>query len=584
MPARAGQPSQAGTVPWPDEVAARYAVEGYWEGLTLGARLVEVVEAGPDRVALVDGDVRFSYRELLARADGAALRLRGLGLRPDDRMIVQLQNGWEHVVLTLGCFRLGVIPVMALPAYGRHELSYLAELSQARAIAVSGDAHQALARTIADGAELMEHVLVAGPGVLPGHEDLHVLCAPADDPGEARAVLDLAEPGSGDVALMLLSGGTTGLPKLIARTHDDYACYVTRAMEVCGYEPGTVYLGVLPFGHNFTLGNILGVLYRGGRVVVAPSPAPKRALAVIEGERVTVTSVVPAVAAGWLDHLMSSSGPVFDLASLRSMLVGGARLPDELALRIRTVLGCVVQQGYGMAEGLVNLTRLDDPDTVTCHTQGRPICGADELLLVGDDGEPVPPGEPGRLFTRGPYTVRGYYRAPEHDARSFTPDGWYGTGDIVRIRPDGNLVVEGRDKDMINRGGENISAEEVENLAYRLEGVRLAAAVAMPDPVLGERVCLYVVPHEGTRVRLLDLVELMDREGVARFKRPERLVAVDALPLTPIGKTDKNALRADIAERLANEAAAAVTAADATVDPGAAPAIQPDPARSSRGR
>jgi 2,3-dihydroxybenzoate-AMP ligase len=216
------------------------------------------------------------------------------------------------------------------------------------------------------------------------------------------------------------------------------------------------------------------------------------------------------------------------------------------------VLGCTLQQVFGMAEGLLNYTRLDDPEGVICTTQGRPMCDDDEILVVDAIGEPVRGDESGILLTRGPYTPRGYYRAEEQNARAFTADGWYRTGDIVRLRPDGNLVVEGRDKDMINRAGENVSAEEIENFAYQVDGVGRAAAVAMPDPDLGERVCLYVVPQQGRTVALDDIRSVMEDAGVARFKFPERLVTVDELPTTKIGKIDKKALRADIARRLAN--------------------------------
>src|SRR5262249_36373749 len=161
-----------------------------------------------------------------------------------------------------------------------------------------------------------------------------------------------------------------------------------------------------------------------------------------------------------------------------------SRLADQVARRITPELGCTLQQVFGMSEGLLCLTRPDDPDEAIWHSQGRPICPDDELLLVDEEGEPVPVGQPGVLLTRGPYTPRGYYRAEEQNARAFVGDGWYRTGDIVRQRPDGNLVVEGRDKDVINRGGEKISAEEVENYAYQVGGVSLAAAVAMPDPEL----------------------------------------------------------------------------------------------------
>jgi 2,3-dihydroxybenzoate-AMP ligase len=356
------------------------------------------------------------------------------------------------------------------------------------------------------------------------------------------------------VAVFLLSGGTTGLPKLIARTHDDYAYNARASARVAGLDASTRYLVSLPAGHNFPLAcpGILGTLLAGGQVIMLPSPEPGRAFAAIAAEGVTHTAVVPAVAARWLEHAATAGGE--QLASLRVLQVGGARIADELARQIEPVLGARLQQVFGMAEGLLNYTRLDDPDDVICGTQGRPLSPADEVRLVDEQDRDVPDGEPGLLLTRGPYTPRGYYRAPEHNARSFTADGWYRSGDICRRTPEGNLIVEGRDKDMINRGGEKISAEEVENLAYRLPGVSQVAAVAMPDAVLGERVCLYVVPRPGAQVTLEQVRRSMEELGVARYKLPEHLVLTDRLPATKVGKIDKKALRADIILRLSGQA------------------------------
>jgi 2,3-dihydroxybenzoate-AMP ligase len=557
MKTDATTPTAAGVVPWPPEVAAHYRAEGYWEGRPLGAHLYAQADATPDAVALVDGELRMTYAELMARADGLALRLQDLGLRPDDRIVVQLPNRWEFVVLTLACLRLGVIPVMALPGHRRHEMSYLVEHAEARAIAVPGVVkdfdHEQMAAEIAAQSPSVEHVLVAAPEVRAPHVDLTALCEPPDDAARARRALDEAPPDPSSVAVFLLSGGTTGLPKLIARTQDDYVYNAMQSGSVSGFGPDTVYLGVLPLSHNFPLAcpGILGALLVGGRVVVAGSPDPTKVFPLIERERVTCTAAVPAVAQRWLEF--HEERPGHDLSSLRVLQVGGARLADEVARRVHPVLGCTLQQVFGMAEGLLNYTRLDDPDEVVCHTQGRPMSDADEIQVVDELGEPVPAGEPGVLLTRGPYTPRGYYRAAEQNARAFTPDGWYRTGDIVRLRPDGNLVVEGRDKDMINRAGEKISAEEIENFAYQLDAVSLAAAVAMPDPDVGERVCLYVVPHAGATLALDDVRGVMERAGAARFKWPERLVVVDQLLTTKVGKIDKKALRADIARRLEEE-------------------------------
>jgi 2,3-dihydroxybenzoate-AMP ligase len=545
-------------VPWPEADAARYEAAGYWAGTPLGSLLRQAADRAPGAPAVADpaAGVRMTHGELAGRADAGARRLLGLGLVPGDRIVVQLPNGWEFVVLTLACLRAGLVPVMVLPAHRRTELSHLAVQAEATAIAVPGRHrdfdHQALAHelrgevTAATGAPW--HVLVASDDVARDSVDLRAVCAPGDD-ADDRAWLDARQPGSREVALFLLSGGTTGLPKLIPRTHDDYAYNARASAAVAGLDAGTRYLVTMPAGHNFPLAcpGILGTLLAGGQVVTLPSPEPVRVFATVAAEGVTHTAVVPAVAGRWLEHAATVGND--QLATLRVLQVGGARIADERARQVEPVLGPRLQQVFGMAEGLLNYTRLDDLSDVIATTQGRPLSPADEVRLVDGDDKDVADGEPGLLLTRGPYTLRGYYRAAEHNARSFTADGWYRSGDICRRTPAGNLIVEGRDKDMINRGGEKISAEEVENLAYRLPAVSQAAAVAMPDPVLGERVCLYVVLRPGTQLTLEQVRQSMENLGVARYKFPEHLVETDSLPATKVGKIDKKALRVDIAQR-----------------------------------
>jgi salicylate---CoA ligase len=542
-------PVADGTVPWPEDLAREYAKAGWWRGQALGAEIAAVADARQAATALVDGATRISYQSLAARADALARRLTdGLGLQRGDRIVVQLPNCWQFVVLTLGCLRAGIVPVMALPAHRQHELAYLCEHSEARALAVPGVLrdfdHQDMAERLRAGSATLRHILVAGQDMHPGHTDLTALCAepdPADSAGRAR--WDARQPGGRDVAVFLLSGGTTGLPKLIARTHDDYSYNARASAELCGLGQSTVYLATLPASHNFPLAcpGILGTLLAGGRVVMLSSPEPRSVFAAIEREEVTITAVVPAVAQRWLAH--AGDHGAGQLRTLNILQVGGARLADELAARIRPVLGATLQQVFGMAEGLLNYTRLDDPDEVICGTQGRPLSPGDEVRIVDPAGNDLPDGEPGALLTRGPYTPRGYYRAPEQNARAFTPDGWYASGDVVRRRPDGNLVVEGRDKDMINRGGEKISAEEVENLVYRMPGIAQVAAVAAPDAELGERICVFVVPQPGAAIALDAIRDGMAAAGVARFKWPERLEVVAELPVTKVGKLDKKALR-----------------------------------------
>jgi 2,3-dihydroxybenzoate-AMP ligase len=552
-----------GCVPFPADVAELYRRSGYWRGERLGDLLRRWAEAGGDRTAVTDSHRSMSYAELDVAADRVASGLRRLGLARGDRVVVQLPNVVEFPAVCFGLLRLGAMAVFALPPHREHEISYLAEHSEAAAYLAcdtfGGFRYGELGAAARKASPSLRHVILLdgahdeGDGLV----DLRRLLDDPVDPAEARASADADPPDPSDVAFFLLSGGTTGLPKLIPRTHDDYAYNVTASAGVSGLGPSTVYLVALPAAHNFPLGcpGLMGTLSVGGRVVMAPSAKPDDAMAVVEAENVTITALVPALAIRWLEILESARGRQVRLPSLEVLQVGGARLVPEVARRIGPAFGCRVQQVFGMAEGLLNYTRLDDPDDVLIETQGRPLSPADELRIVGPDGEPVADGEPGELLTRGPYTIRGYYRADAHNASAFTADGFYRTGDIVRIHPSGNLTVEGRAKDLINRGGEKISAEEIENLLLAHPAVREAAAVAMPHPVLGEQTCAYVVLRSDDVFDLAALAAYLHGRGVARFKWPERLEIVDALPVTNVGKVDKKKLRDDIAAKLVEESA-----------------------------
>ena len=549
-------PISTGVVPWPDEIAEDYVRRGWWREQALGSEIWAVADTRIDKVALVDGEMRLTYGELIKRADAAAARMTDeLGIKSGDRIVVQLANCWQFVVLTLGCMRAGVVPVMALPAHRRHEMQYLVDHSEAVAVAVPGELdrfdHEQMGSELRVSCPTLRIVLTTARDPLETNVGLDALCA-ASGTTVSRRRWDDAAPMGREVAIFLLSGGTTGLPKLIARTHNDYAYNARASAELCAIGMDTVYLVSLPASHNFPLAcpGVLGALLAGGRVVMLSSPEPERAFATIAAEGVTVTAAVPAVAQRWVRHAKEVGAD--QLRTLTLMQVGGARLADEIARQIRPVLGCLLQQVFGMAEGLLNFTRLTDPEDVLCTSQGRPLSQGDEIRLVDEGDRDVGPGEPGSLLTRGPYTPRGYYRAEDQNARAFTVDGWYRSGDIVRMRPDGNLVVEGRDKDMINRGGEKISAEEVENLVYQLPQVAQVAAVAMPDPDFGERVCVFVVTTPRATLTLEDVRAAMERANVGRYKWPERLEIVPELPATKVGKIDKKALRADIAARLSS--------------------------------
>lgn len=342
--------------------------------------------------------------------------------------------------------------------------------------------------------------------------------------------------------MLLISGGTTGKPKLIPRTHRDYAYNARASAEVCGLTADDVYLVALPAAHNFPLAcpGLLGAFGVGATVVMAPSPSPDVAFDLVARERVTVTALVPPLARLWVEAA-GWEGP--DTTSLRLVQVGGAKLDEGLARRITPTLGAKVQQVFGMAEGLLNYTRLDDPDELVFTTQGRPLAVADEVRVLDGSGAGVVPGEVGELWTRGPYTIRGYYRAAEHNSAVFDGDGYFRTGDLVRQLPTGHLVVEGRVKDVINRGGENVSAGELEEHLLTHPAIGQVAVVGMPDPDVGESVCAVVVLAPGEALRLKQVKSYLQERGLARFMLPDRLEVVGEFPLTAVGKIDKRELR-----------------------------------------
>ncbi len=545
-----------GFIPWPADFADRYRRQGLWRGDTIGAMLRSWAERYAQRIAVVDGGRRVTYAEMDAQTDRLAAALLGLGIGKGDRVLLHLPNVYEFLVLFLALMRIGALPVHALPGHRKHEIAYLSEFSQAVAYAVPasfrGFDYVALAREVRDETPTLRHLIVAGEAPDDRFVSIQGLIDGAPSAEAARAEVEEHGPKPEDVAFFLLSGGTTGMPKLIPRTHDDYSYNLRASGEVCEFDQDTVYLVSLPIAHNFPLGcpGALGTFHVGGRVVLNNDPSAAAVFPLIEKERVTVTALVPALAIRWLEAPELAR---HDLSSLKLLQVGGARMNPEVARRVKPLMGAIPQQVFGMAEGLLNYTRLNDPADALEDSQGRPISQADELRIVDPDGNEVPEGEMGELLTRGPYTIRGYYLAEEHNAAAFTPDGFYRTGDVVRRRPDGNLVVEGRVKDLVNRGGEKISAEEIENLILAHPKVSNVAVVPMPDRVLGERACAYVILRDGEVLALDELVAFLRGRELATYKLPERLEITDAFPLTAVGKVNKGLLRDDVTRKLGAE-------------------------------
>jgi 2,3-dihydroxybenzoate-AMP ligase len=546
----------AGFVAWPDDDVARWKSAGYREGRVVADIVRDTAARMPDKVAVIEGERRLSYAQLSEQVDRLAVELRRTGLQPLDRVVMQLPNGVEFVVAFLALMRLGAIPVMALRAHRYSEIRHFVDASGAVAYMVPGVFHQfdyrQLAQEIQGACPTLTHVFVLD-GALPGQHALGELIARAESSPQPadRSLLDPVDPAQ--VALMLLSGGTTSLSKLIPRTHDDYVLNARLCAQAAGFDEQTVLLALLPLGHNYNLASpgMLGVFYFGGTLVIGHGMDGEQVFPLVQQHRVSVIPAAVPLITQWLN---SDAAARHDLSSLRVVQNGGARLAPELRQRIRTQWGATPQEIYGTAEGLINMTRLDDPDEVLLTSSGAPVCDDDEIKVVDDDGREVADGELGELLTRGPYTIRGYFNAPDKNAEAFTSDGWYRMGDYVRKR--GRYVyAEGRKKDLINRGGEKISCEEVENLIFKHPKVQQVALVAMPDAVFGEKACAFVVTKPGEQLGFDELITFLKAERIASFKLPERLETVDHLPTSLVGKILKRQLRDLIAERMKSEAA-----------------------------
>jgi 2,3-dihydroxybenzoate---[aryl-carrier protein] ligase len=533
-----------GVTPFPPDFAVRYRARGYWEDVPLGRFYADVFATHGNRVAMVSGEERVTYSELSECVDHLALHLLDMGVAPLDRWVVQLPNIPEFVYLYFALERVGAIPIMALAGHRWNEINAFFELTGATGYAVGetlGDYDSRL---------LIAQIREAHPSLrtVLGAKTIRELLR-RSAPLDVRQ-LDTVEVDPDEPCIMQLSGGTTGVPKLIPRTNNDYVFNTKAAVAVNDVRADDCLLVALPIAHNFPLAcpGLSGFFWKGARVVLTESARADDVLPLIERERITHLELVPALL---IRYINTPGVTARDLSSVRVINTGGQKLQPEVKRRAESVFpNARVQEVFGMAEGLLMFVRLDDTEEVRFETAGRPVCEDDEILIVDEDRSPVPDGEVGELLVRGPYTLRGYYNVPEYNARTFTPDGFYCSGDLMRRHPSGNYIVEGRKKDLINRGGEKISAEEIENLILSHPAVLNVACVPMPDPVLGERMCAFVIPKPGRTLALQELTQFLTERGLAKFKLPERLELTDDLPLSKFGKVAKNVLTKQVADRI----------------------------------
>ena len=449
-----------GVVPFPPDYAARYRAKGYWQDQSLAQEFDVVFKRYASRVAVVDRDRSITFAELDRLSSNLALNLLDMGLKPLDRVVIQLPNVAEFIILYFALQKIGAIPIAALATHRYAEISQFVELSGATACVIPAphrdfDYAVMIDRIRRESPTLKYALILDAP-----REGFASLAEMIDRPARLPAsALNEIKIDPEDPAIFQLSGGTTGIPKLIPRTHNDYAYNSKTAASVCAIGDDSVLLIVLPIAHNLPLAcpGIQGFFFHGTKVVVSNSTKPEDMCALIEKHRVTHLKVVPAL----LIRLLNDPAVLKrDLSSLKMIQSGGQRLQPEVRLLSRKLIpSAFIQENFGMSEGLLTFVRLDDPEDVKLETVGWPISPDDEVKLLDDDEVEVLRGQVGELCCRGPYTLRGYYGVPDYNKKVFTADGFYKSGDLLRQHSSGSYVVEGRKKDLINRGGQKIRAE-----------------------------------------------------------------------------------------------------------------------------
>lgn len=523
---------------WPEDLAEKYRAKGYWIDQPLTRILATANHKFPHSIAIICGERQFSYADLDRFSDHLATHIASRGYGIGDTALVQLPNIAEFYIVFFALLKVGIVPLNAL--YNHRQLELKAFIEQIHPkILIASRAHEVFANKNFENdlktSDLSPELLIMLGAT---ENDLNLIeCYQTANSKQTQ----YQNTPPDEVAFFQLSGGSTGTPKLIPRTHNDYDYSVRASAEICHLNVDTRLLCAIPAAHNFMLSSpgALGVFHAGGCVVMASTPEPQQCFALIEKYKVTMASLVPSAVILWLQQAPQHLDKI---KSLQLLQVGGASFPESLARQVSTGLGCQLQQVFGMAEGLVNYTRLDDPEEEIVSTQGRPISADDEVFIVDEQGNVLADGQVGMLKVRGPYTFCGYYLSLEHNTQVFDSQGFYYSGDLVVRNSAGNLKVVGRIKDQINRGGEKIASEEIEKLLILHPDVVNAGLVAIDDAHFGEKSCAFIVSN-NSQLKALHLKRHLLDLGIAQYKLPDQIRFIESLPLTAVGKVDKKQLR-----------------------------------------
>jgi acyl-CoA synthetase len=513
----------------------------------LARRIAAHARERRDALAFVAGDARMTWGEYERRSDRLAQALLETGLARGERAAVWLEDGPGVHTAYVGCEKAGLVAVGVGPRAGLRELRILLEVSGARVLLSRAehrgvDLHRFVADRRAEAGALAHHLVVEGECEETSRLELdgaQIEVEGAPPPERALA--------ADEIFLLNSTSGTTGLPKCV--THDQLRWFAFHewAVDAGALSERDVFFSALPapFGFGIWTAHVTPALL-GAPTVLAPRFDAGEALRAIERHRV---SVLAAVSTQFILMLESPVLGTVDLSSLRALFTGGEAVPYEKAARFEDATGAKVLQFYGSNEtGALSRTTLRDPPEVRLRSAGRVIPEM-QVRLFDETGRDATASGRGQAGCRGPATSRGYWNDPEANRALYTSSGWMLTGDVAELDAGGVLRVVGRKADFIIRGGKNVSGPAVEAEVATHPAVALAAAVAMPDPVFGERVCVYVELVPGASLTLAELTAHLERREVGKESLPERLVVLPELPRASGGKVAKSLLREDARRR-----------------------------------
>lgn len=524
------------------ELVRAYAAAGYWTPDYAVDFWRRNARERPDKEALCAPDGRYTWAQAVALVESVAAGLLDDGWRRDDRLLLQAPNSAALLILRLACEAAGVVSVLVPPTFARAEIEAVVDLLAPRGVAVAasrrGAELLAVYESLVQPGVRLDLRYSIGASTIAGSRSLQRW--PHDRPvGAARPSYQRFGPY--EYPAVIMTSGTTGAPRCVEHT----ACarlaagrqYVERLRltdddVICGFT--SIFAGTCDLLAYHTAPQVAA------KIVLAEQFVPEDACMLIERERVTGAVFVPTL----LHRLLSDPRlEEHDLSSLRFVASFGAMLAPELAQQAELRLGARVIQGYGASEyGSLASTAVDDPADVRRRGIGRPLAGT-EIEVRDADGTRLPVGSVGRIYARGPYCVGGFVDDPDATREAWCA-GFHAMGDLGRVDADGYLWLEGRARDVIIRGGQNIVPLEIEDALLRHPAVHDVAVVAMPDVEMGERVCAFVVPADGAVISLEDLQHFLVESGLAKFKLPERLELTAALPMNPAGtKVNKRHLK-----------------------------------------